>query len=116
MNVYLKKLAVPLCITMVIAGCIIWIILQNLYKNKGSIAEVRVSGETIMRLDLSENTRIKLNGEEGIDIIIVVENGGIYVEHSDCPDKICEKKGRITDTGDSIVCLPAHTVIEVIKE
>lgn len=116
MKLALKRLTVPICIAVIILGCFLWIALQNIHKQRGNIAEIRVSGEIAARLSLAENTRRNLSGADGIDLVIVVENGSVYVEHSDCPDKICEKKGRITNTGDMIVCLPARTVIEIVEE
>lgn len=112
----IKKIAAPLCVILVIAACIIWIAVQNSCKSTGSIAEVRVSNKVVLRLGLDNNTRKEIEGENGIRLSVVVENGSVYVEHSDCPDKICVNKGKISDAGDTIVCLPARTVVEVVRE
>ena len=33
---------------------------------------------------------------------------------ADCPDKLCVKTGRISKTGETIVCLPHRVVVEII--
>lgn len=49
----------------------------------------------------------------GISLIVRVEGGAVYVESSDCPDHVCEQTGRISRTGQSIVCIPARLVIKI---
>ncbi len=111
----IKKLAVPFCIVLVILLCALWIILQGIFSEKGNIAQVRVSGEVVLELDLKTDTRQELHGDNGIDLVIVVNNESVYVESSGCPDKICVNKGRISDVGETIVCLPARTIVEVVE-
>ena len=110
----IKKLAVPFCIVLVILLCLVWIVLQGMFNEKGNIAQVRVSGEVVLELDLNRDTRQELHGDNGIDLVIVVDSGSVYVENSECPDKICVNKGRISDVGETIVCLPARTIVEVV--
>ena len=35
------------------------------------------------------------------------------MEDADCPDKVCVKTGKIKKPGQTIVCLPHRTVIEI---
>ena len=35
------------------------------------------------------------------------------MEDADCPDKVCVKTGKIKNPGQTIVCLPHRTVIEI---
>lgn len=111
----LKKMAAPICIVFVVLGCIIWIIIQNSCSRQGNIAEVRVSDRTVLRLSLDKDITREIDGQNGIKLTVVVSSGSVYVEHSGCPDKICVNKGRVSAVGDTIVCLPARTVVEVIE-
>ena len=43
----------------------------------------------------------------GITLTVVIEDGGAYVLHSDCPDGVCRLSGRIRKSGETIVCAPA---------
>ncbi|MCR5675892.1 MAG: NusG domain II-containing protein [Lachnospiraceae bacterium] len=45
---------------------------------------------------------------------VVIENGTCRVSEADCPDRICVERGRISVSGETIVCLPHRLVIEVI--
>ena len=113
MNQKVRKLIPVLIIILAAVVCIIWIIIQQLAKTDGNCAEVRVSGETVMTLPLDTPSRHKIHGANGIELVVVVEGGCVFVEHSDCPDKICENMGKKSSVGETIICLPAQTVIEI---
>lgn len=100
---------------LIIAGCLLWIILQNMISQESKTAQISVGGEVIQTVDLNKNQEFTIQGENHILLHIMVQDGKIYVQHSDCPDKICEQRGKISKTGENIVCLPARTVIEVIN-
>ncbi len=102
-----------LVLAAVTAVCVLWIILQRCCASSGHYADVRVDNQTVLTLNLQEPSRHTIQGAGGIRLIIVCENGAVFVEHSDCPDKICVHKGRISAVDDTIVCLPARTVIRI---
>jgi hypothetical protein len=35
------------------------------------------------------------------------------MKDADCPDKLCEKTGKISKNGETIVCLPHRVVVEI---
>lgn len=59
----------------------------------------------------NENREIELVSN-GNHLTVIIDNGEVYVKEADCPDKICVNTGRIKNG--SIVCLPAHVVIEFV--
>ena len=93
--------------------CGIWITVSRLSAKEGTYAIVKVDGKIIRQLPLAEDTVIMIDGKNNIRLKIIVDKGRIFVEHSDCPDKICEQKGRINKVNENIICLPARTVIEI---
>ena len=93
--------------------CIVWIIIQKSTMKNGRYADIRISGVSAARLDLDNETKKQFHGENDIDLTVVTGNGCVYVEKSECPDKICVKTGKISAVGEQIVCLPARIVIEV---
>ena len=111
----IRRLLIGLLFALVIAVCLVWILIQQYGTAKGQYAAVRVSGQTVLTLDLQENTRQWVDGANDIRLCILCGAGGVWVEQSGCPDKICVHKGRISSVGDTIVCLPAQTVVEVIQ-
>ncbi len=108
-----KKYIGAVCIAAVLILCIIWIVVQNVTKVQGNIAEIRVANEVVRTLDLSKDTKITVQGKNNITLVVIVSNGSVYVESSECPDKICVNKGRISNEYETIVCLPAQTIVEV---
>lgn len=49
----------------------------------------------------------------GYNLTIMLEDGKVRVENSDCPDHTCQNSGSISKRGESIVCVPAEVVISI---
>lgn len=111
-----KKVVSIILITAIVVVCIIWIICNNSAGVKGVMAVVRISGEIVCTLNLDENTTVDINGKNNIKLKIVIEDGFVYVKSSECPNKVCVNKGKISKTNENIVCLPAEAVIEIQGE
>ena len=78
---------------------------------EASSVTVSLNGETVAVLPLSRDARLEVNG-----VVIVVEGGAAHVERSTCPDKYCVKKGEISRTGQSIICLPNRVTVTARSE
>lgn len=85
------------------------ILLVNFLPKQGEEAQIYLDGKLYRTVSLSHDMTIQLNHGT-----IVVENGFIYIKDVDCEDKICEKTGKISKKGESIVCLPNKIVIKII--
>lgn len=77
-------------------------------------AEVRRDGELIATLPLSEDARLVVEGE--YTNVVVVEDGAVYIESSDCPGGDCVRSGKISQPGRSLVCLPNRVEVRVVSE
>lgn len=81
----------------------------------GQIAQLRVNNKLIKEFDLSKdqvfNYFNKLDGDQNK---ITVHNGQIAIVDANCTDQICVRKGFISKTGQTIVCLPHRLVIEIM--
>ena len=75
---------------------------------------VTVKGETYGEYSLGRNEKVEIKTELGTNTLII-ENGEAYFTDSDCPDKTCQKSGKINTEGETIVCLP-HKVIAEVRE
>ena len=75
---------------------------------KGAAAVITEKG-IAHEYPLDENRTITLSS-----LTVVIENGEAYVINSDCPDKICERSGKISRVNQSIVCLPENVVITIV--
>ena len=82
-------------------------------RQPGDAVIIEVKGQVVQRLDLNTSQEITINGAIG-RTIVKIEGGAAQVIHSDCPEKICVKTGKITYVGEIIVCVPNKVVIKII--
>ncbi len=76
--------------------------------------EVRKDGQTVYTAhlnDVDKAYKIQVDEEYGIELLI--EQDGVSVLRSNCSDKICVNTGKISRSGQTIVCLPARVAVEI---
>ena len=93
--------------------CIVSVLINISKEKSGDSVEVYVDSKLTEVLPLDKNTVKDINGGTNR---IVIENGEVYMEYADCPDKLCVSMGRISDTGKDIVCLPNKVIVRVTKK
>lgn len=86
-----------------------------LRSKNGDYVTVSVDGQVTHTLPLNSDTEITLGTEQSYNIL-VIKNGYAYISEANCPDKICVQHRKISKTGETIVCLPHKSVIEITKE
>ena len=74
-------------------------------------AEVVCAGTRAL-YPLDEDAVIPLSAE-GYTLTLVISGGEAYISESDCPDRICVHTGRISKSGQAIVCVPARTTVKI---
>ncbi|GAA0119635.1 NusG domain II-containing protein [Clostridium perfringens] len=75
---------------------------------------INVNGEEYETLELKENINEIIKIEEGLGVNeICINKGQVYMNHSNCTDKVCMRQGKISRIGESIVCLPNRVFIEI---
>ncbi|MFQ6848427.1 MAG: NusG domain II-containing protein [Clostridium perfringens] len=87
--------------------------------NSGDLKRVIISvnGEEYESLELKENLNKIIKIEEGLGVTaICINKGQVYMNHSNCTDKVCMRQGKISKIGESIVCLPNRVFIEIKGE
>ena len=67
--------------------------------------------QTIRLTGLTGTKTVAIDGDYHLEI--QVDSGGVCVTRSDCPGQDCVHTGRITRSGQSIVCLPEQVVIQL---
>ena len=77
----------------------------------GAAVIVRVKGAEIASYPLSADGSYPLNGGTNT---LVIARGQAYLTQCDCPDKLCEKQGKIHFAGQCITCLPNRLTVTVI--
>lgn len=78
------------------------------FQPKGNTVKIVHNGELLYTLPLDKNKTVDLQICD-----IVIDNGTVKVIHSDCPNKLCEKTGKISKVGQKIICLPNKLVISI---
>ena len=81
----------------------------------GSTVIIKLDGKLYGSYSLSENQRIEIK-ESNAHNTVVIEGNSVRMENSDCPDLYCVKQGRITRSGESIICLPHRLSVELVSD
>lgn len=83
-------------------------------RENGSGAILCYDGKEQAYFDLSVDTEYTFAAE--YTNVITVKDGKLSVTFSDCPDGVCAHSGAISESGQSICCLPNRTVIRVVTK
>lgn len=85
-------------------------------RQPGSTVVVSVDGKEVASYALSDTVDVEVasltDGMTGSNRLII-RDGEAWIEEADCPDRLCVNQGRISHTGESIVCLPHRVTIRI---
>lgn len=98
-----------LVVLIVAVGLTVWFATRT----DGTSAEVYIDGELKYTLSLAEDKTLEL---ADCGMTICVENGKVFVTHSDCPEQLCVHAAPINSAGGMIVCLPNKVVIKIASK
>ena len=73
------------------------------------VAEIYVDGEKAHSIALSEVTESYTVNENYCQLLI--EKDGVSFVFSDCGDKLCIKRGKLKNQGDTMACVPEKVVV-----
>ncbi len=91
---------------------IIFLIFKSNSK-KGDFATISINGEITNSYPLDRNTETVIKSGENFENVLVIENGEAFIKSANCRDKICVHHRKISKIGETIVCLPHKTVVEI---
>ncbi|MCQ4022872.1 MULTISPECIES: NusG domain II-containing protein [unclassified Ruminococcus] len=74
---------------------------------------VKLGGRVYAEYSLDKVGEYEIVGENDIRLTLVVEHDGVRVKNAGCPDKLCEKTGKISAAGQSIICLPGKISVSL---
>lgn len=86
-------------------------LIVTLTKEEGAVAVVTVDGREVGRYSLFVDGEYSLNGGTNT---LVIKEGKAFVTYASCPDGLCKHQGKISATGERIVCLPNKVMIEIV--
>ena len=79
----------------------------------GEKAVVTVDGKLYGTYPLSQDQTIQVVQENGHHNDITIKDGQVSMTFSDCRNQICVESGAISQTKDTIACLPNKVIIEI---
>lgn len=83
-------------------------------RGQGRWAVVHDGDGNILALDLDEDQERRVETSLGYNVV-VVEGGTVRVSDADCRGHDCVGKGRISEVGERVVCLPHRLWVEVCE-
>lgn len=82
-----------------------------------TVCVIKVDGEQVYSVALSDVTQDIIKTVDGdLPVTVHINQSGVSVVSSKCPDKICEHTGVIVRAGQSIVCLPAKVSVTLVSD
>lgn len=89
-------------------GISLWI----LRPSDSKVVDIVSDGEILYTIDLAqaENQELVIS-YHGSSNTVKIENGEIWVQEAECPDRTCVKMGKLSSESLPIVCLPNRLII-----
>ena len=88
---------------------------QTLREAQNKYVSVQISGQEVQKISLKKekelreyNFKTKLGTNK-----VLVKDGKIWVQESNCPDQICVHMAPIEKVGETIICLPHEFLVEI---
>lgn len=104
-----------LVVGLLLVALVSWILIDNFVLFKGNTVEVLVE-DTVVKsfpLDIDDSYTIEIDNYVNE---VVVEDGSVYMKDANCRDLLCVKQGKITEGGQTIICLPHKLVVRIVSK
>jgi len=88
-----------------------WRVIEFFPKAYADTAVIKYDGKVVKTVSLNIDTEFSL--DEDPTVKFKVKNGAISFIDATCPDKICQNTGYISKSGQTAVCLPKKTVLQL---
>lgn len=82
-------------------------------KDDAQTVEISLKGNLIGTYSIHENRDININATLG-QMTIHIKDKSVWVSKSLCPDLLEIKQGKISCSGQSLICIPNEVVISVV--
>ena len=103
-----------LLILLLVAALAVLLLALPLLRGSGAVLAVTTQGGTV-RYPLAVDRTLTLS-ENGYTLTVTVQDGGVLVSETDCPEEICRRTGRIARPGESILCSRAGVLLKIEGE
>lgn len=103
----LKRFDIILIISLLFVSLALFIIF-GLIKKQGNRVIIKQNNAVVYRGELSNNREISLKHNT-----VKIKNGEVFMQSADCKNQICVKTGKISKSGETIICLPNKVIVEI---
>ncbi len=111
----MKKQDFILIFALLAVAVVAFFVINNVISKDGAKVQVLVDGEIFYEYNLDENGEYQIKTDMG-ENTLVIEDGNAYVSDANCPDKLCVNQGKISKSGQSVICLPHKLVVTIVDE
>lgn len=99
----------------VISGVLLIAVQRSGLSEEGrKVAVISVRGEAVQEIELdcvTEPYELEVIGD--LTVKLEISDRGVRFISSECPDKLCVRRGLLIDYPDSAVCLPAKVSVKI---
>lgn len=88
---------------------------QTLREAQNKYVSVQISGREVQKISLKKEKELreyKFKTKLGTNKVLV-KDGKVWVQESNCPDQICVHMAPIEKVGETIICLPHEFLVEI---
>lgn len=113
MSKYGKAVAALLVLAVAASAGWLWF---NGRSAPGQILEIYQKGQLVETVNLTQSGQprtIVLEGDNGAENTILIQDGQVCMSHATCPDQVCVNQGWISDGAVPIVCLPNQIILQI---
>lgn len=86
--------------------------IQKAYGSSGDTVTITVNQKVYGTYNLDQDKTIQIKNESGTNIVRI-QNHEVWMEEADCPDGYCMEQGHISQSHQTLVCLPHKLAVEV---
>ncbi len=112
MKLALFRRADGIVLAVAVVAALLWLWLSLAGGNAGTAVVVETPTATAT-YPLDKPAAFQVKGNDGIVLDVKIEEGGVQVINSTCPDHIC-MSGVLSRGGQSAVCVPAGISLRVV--
>lgn len=107
-----KRDGILILVLLALAG-VGYLVFTGSKRIEGNQVVITIDGAVYGSYPLDRNKEVEIETENGCNIV-KIEDGKVYMEDADCPDRYCVKQGKISHSKETLICLPHKLAVEVV--
>jgi len=107
----IRKADIILAVTLIVLGLIVSYVFST-GNDTGSTVRVTADGKLYAEYPLSEDRTVNVSQNSHTNKI-TIEDGRVSMSFSDCANQDCVLHSSISETSETIICLPNKVIVEI---